>query len=246
MADVFRKIGEGVLGFRKIPSKAARRARKLKRKAARKPVEEVPQRLRGFFQNRHAGWPEYVMLKVQIVVVLLFLAAVIFAVLPGAPQEIFIPMVLALSAYALYLAPTQLRRAFKRDYPAYRAFVLMCICIAWALVLAFRYLPTELLPEAPYAAVLPALGVVVFVLAAFMGFRLKYGRDYAYGVVESVKGGRAMVRIRYDLRSNVKHGLYLIESLVKVKKGDQVKVGVERPILGLRGARVKAILEKVK
>ena len=246
VADAFRKIGEGVLGLKKLPGKVARGARRLKKRAARKPTEEVPRRLSGFFQKRHAGWPEYVILKVQIAIVALFLAAVIFAVVPNTSQTIFIPIILALCAYALYLVPTQLKRAFRRDYPAYRSFVLMCICIAWAFVFAFRYFPIGLLPETPYAAALPALAVVVLVLAAFMGFRFKYGRDYTYGVVESVKGSRAMVRIGYDLRSNVKHGLYLIESLVAVKKGDVVKVGVERSTLGLRGARVKAILEKAK
>jgi len=184
------------------------------------------------------------MLKAQIVIVALFAAAVAYLALPPAQSIVFV-LICAFSAYALCLIPTQLRRAFKRDYPVYRAFVIMCIGIAWAFVLALRYLPSKLLPELPYAVVAPAFVAVCFTLLAFAAFRLKYGRSYTYGIVQGVGGSKAAVKIGYDLCSNVKPGVYTVESLVRIKKGDEVKVEVERSTLSLRGARVKTILKKI-
>ena len=55
---------------------------------------------------------------------------------------------------------------------------------------------------------------------------------------------RAAVEADYSVWSNVKAGLYTGESFAKVKKGDLVKISVERPMLGLRGAKVKDVLGK--
>jgi uncharacterized membrane protein len=55
-----------------------------------------------------------------------------------------------------------------------------------------------------------------------------------------------VVRVGYDLRSNVKPGIYLVESLVPVRRGERVRVSVERGLLGLRGSRPRFILGRVK
>lgn len=244
--NFFRKVGDAVLGVGRIPSKIKRRARKPKVKPPRMPRREVPLRLKGFFERRHTGWPEYVMLKTQLTILSLFVAAVIYiALLPG-EVIVFIPLLLALSAYLIYLAATQLKRAFERDYPAYRSFVAMCVAIAWVFVLALRYSPIEFSLETIQLAFIPPLTAIVFVFAAFTAFRLKYGRSFTHGTVEEVRGRRAVVRVSYDICSNVKSGLYLVESFAKVRKGEQVKLSVERPMLGLRGAKVRAILGKSK
>jgi len=240
VVDVFRRIGDSVLNLRKLPGKVARGPLP---KRMRVEWGEVPARFREFFERRHAGWPEYVMLKAQIAIVALFAASVVYIALPRAQIVVFV-LICALSAYALYLALTQLKRAFERDYPAYRSFVIMCIGIAWAFVLALEYLPSKL--ESPYAVVAPVLIAACLVLLAFAAFRLKYGRSYTYGVVQDISRGKAMVKVGYDLCSNVKSGVYAVESFAKIGKGDRVKLSVERPMLGLRGAKVGAILEKVK
>ncbi|MDI6884102.1 MAG: DUF2101 family protein [Hadesarchaea archaeon] len=244
--EFFRKVGDAVLGVGKIPRKLKRRARKPKVKPPKKPKRVVPQRMRGFFERRHAGWPEYVMLKVQLAVIALFVTAVVYLVFLRAETFIFVPLLLAFSACLVYLAATQLRRAFGRDYPAYRSFVAMCIAIAWVFVLALRYSPTTFSLEAIHLALIPPLVAIGFVAVAFATFRLKYGRNFTYGRVEKVLGRRAAVRVSYDICSNVKAGLYMVESFAKVKQGEEVKLSVERPMLGLRGAKVKAILDRVK
>ncbi len=244
--DFFRKVGDAVLGVGKLPSKLKWRAPKVKKKISPKPRPEIPHALQGFFERRYAGWPEYVMFKVQLVILALFVGAVAYIVLLPTQTLIFIPLLLVLSACLVYLAAAQLRRAFERDYPAYRSFTAMCLAIAWVFVLALRHSPIEFLPEAPHLALLPPLVAIGFVAAAFAAFRLKYGRGFTYGKVEEVRGRRAVVRVGYDICSNVKAGLYTVESFAKVKRGDTVRLSVERPTIGLRGAKVKAILGKIK
>jgi len=245
-ADFFRKVGGAVLGVGKLPSKLKRRARKPKAKPPRKPKREVPQRLRDYFEQRHAGWPEYVMLKVQLAIVALFVVAAIYIVLLPAHDVVFLAALLALSVYVIYLAPTQLKRAFGRDYPAYRGFVGMCVAIVWVFVLVLRHFPVSFSLESPHLALIPPLLTMGLVFLAFLSFRLKYSRSFTYGTVEGVQGRRAAVRVGYDICSNVKSGLYFVESFVKVRKGDLVKISVDRPMLGLRGARVKAVMGKAK
>jgi uncharacterized membrane protein len=242
VANVLRKVGDGVLNLRRLPSKVAHKPRKLVPTKAEAKREEVPARFKDFFERRQAGWPEYIMLKAQIAILALFAVSVTYIALARA-QIIFLVLISAFSAYAVYLALTQLKRAFKRDYPAYRGFVIMCIGIAWAFVLALGYLPGRF--ESAYTVTVPALIAVLFALLAFTAFRLKYGRNYTYGVVQGVSGGKAMVKVGYDLRSNVKSGVYTVDIFGDIEKGNTVKLSVERPMLGLRGAKLKAVLEKL-
>jgi uncharacterized membrane protein len=243
--EFFRKVGAAVLNVRKLPSGLKRRARRPKIKPLQRPKRVVPSALRGFFSGRHAGWPEYVILKVQLGVVALFAAAILFTVLPSAPVVVFVPVIVVLAGYLLYLTPTQLRPAFGRDYPAYRAFVGLCIGLVIALIFILKYFPFEFSLTSPYRIMIPVVLVFGLVLGSFAAFRLRYGRDYTYGVVKSVSRGKAMVKIGYDICSNVKPGVYVVESLVRLRKGNEVKVGVERPTLSLRGAKVKTVLEKI-
>ncbi len=244
VTDFFRKVGDAVLGTWKLPSKLKRKVPKVKRKSAPKLKPGIPYTLKGFFERRHAGWPEYVMLKAQLAILSLFVAAVIYIALLPAEIFIFTSLLLALSAYLVYLTATQLKHAFKRDYPAYRSFVIMCVAIAWVFVLVFRHSPIEFSIEALHLALIPPLAAMGFVFVAFAAFRLKYGRNFTYGTVEEFRGKRAVVRVSYDICSNVKSGLYVVESFAKIKRGDLVKISVERPMLGLRGAKVRAILGK--
>lgn len=55
-----------------------------------------------------------------------------------------------------------------------------------------------------------------------------------------------MVRVGYDKYSNVKAGIYPVESFSKIIRGDLIRLSVERPLMGLRCAKVTATVEKVK
>jgi uncharacterized membrane protein len=240
--DFFRKVGDAVLNLPKLPGRVKRKALEVKKRPP--PKKEIPRALRGFFERRHAGWPEYVMLKAQAVILALFVATVVYVVWLRAQVFIFIPLLLAASAYLLYLTFTQLKRAFELDYPAYRSFMLMCIAFVWVFVVALRHPPIDFSLEVIHLAIIPPITAILFVVVAFAAFRFKYGRNFTYGRVEQSTGRRAIVRVSYDIRSNVKAGLYPVESFVKVKRGDWVKLGVERSFFGLRGSRISTIIGK--
>lgn len=235
----FRKVGETIINWRNIPNKLpglsiGPRARKGK----------IPSSLKGFFRRRHAGWPEYVMLKAQIGVLVLFVITVLYVILPSASPFIFLPLIAAIIGYLIYLSAIQLKSAFGRDYPAYRSFVALCVSIALVLILVTKYVHFRAF-ESLYTPFLSVGLVLGMVLVGFAGFKLKYGRDYTYGEVQEIKGEKAMVKIGYDIRSNVKHGIYLLESPSGLKPGDEVKIAVDRSIFGLKGSRPATILERI-
>jgi uncharacterized membrane protein len=243
--EFFRKVGDAVLKADKAPAEIKRRLPKVRKKpSAKKP--EIPRRFRGYFEQRHLGWPEYIMLKAQAVILALFLITVVYVVLLPGEALIFISILLAVSVFMVYLTMTQIKRAFEMDYPAYRSFMFMCLAIAWVFIITLRHLPIEFSPQSAQMAIIPPFVSILFVVVAFTVFRLKYGRNFTHGVVEQVQGHRAVVRVGYDIRSNVKAGLYPVESFVRIKRGDMVKLNLERSILGLRGSRIRTILQKVQ
>ncbi len=242
--EFFRKVGDAVLKADKAPAKIRRGLPNIRKKpAAGKP--EIPRRFRGYFEQRHLGWPEYVMIKAQLVIFALFLITVVYVALLPAQTLFFIPLLLVVSGFLVYLTMTQIRLAFALDFPAYRSFMFMCLAIDWVFIISLRHLPIDMSPQSIQFAIIPPFISILFVVVAFTAFRLKYGRNFTYGVVEQVQGNRAVVRVGYDIRSNVKPGLYPVESLVRITRGDTVKLNLERSILGLRGSRIRTVLQKV-
>jgi uncharacterized membrane protein len=241
--DFFRRVGDAVLKVDRLPGEFRRRIKVRKKKAP--PKMEIPRILRGFFERRHTGWPEYVMLKAQLGIIALFVATVLYVVLLREEVLVFIPVLLAVSSYLVHLTATQLKRAFGPDYPAYRSFMAMCLAIAWVFVVALRHSPFKPSVEVVHLTIIPPLVAILFVVGAFAAFRFKYGRNFTFGRVERVHGRRAVVHVGYDIRSNVKAGLYPVDCFVRVKEGDLVKLSVERSFLGLRGSKVGAVLGKV-
>lgn len=222
IVEFFRKIGSAVLSLPKAPNKLNKTYQKLREKRTKEPERNIPNRLQGFFKNREAGWPEYVMLKAQISIILLFIFTVV-SVLTEGPWLIFGPILLILSVYTAVLSHNQLKIAFGKDYPAYRAFVGICIGIAWGANFLLRYFPPVsegILIE----STLPIMLVITGAIFAFIIFRIKYGRSHTYGIVLESKEDKAKVKVRYDLRSNAKQGVYYVESFVPVEKDDMVKI----------------------
>lgn len=236
----FRKIGDAILNLKKLPSKLkeTKSSYKIKKR-------EIPSFLQSFMENRDAGWPEYVMLKAQLVIISLFGAAVVLSFSWISPL-ILAPVVAGLIGYLTYLTPTELKLAFWRDYPAYRTFIVLSIAISLAIIFLRKILITNLplMVSSPYQALTPILLILGAVFFTFIGFRIKYGRNYTYGTVTEVRNNKAAVKINYDIKSNVKNGIFLLESLPNVQPGDEVKVSVDRSMLGLKGSEPTTILEK--
>ncbi|MFA4663088.1 DUF2101 family protein [Pyrococcus kukulkanii] len=86
------------------------------------------------------------------------------------------------------------------------------------------------------------IGSITVVILAFRSyFKVRFGRDYTYGVVEEVKGELAKVFVHDDISANVKPGYYWVTCNLKVKPGDLVKIAIENKTL--RGAIPKGVIE---
>ncbi|MEM2192543.1 MAG: DUF2101 family protein [Candidatus Hadarchaeales archaeon] len=116
--------------------------------------------------------------------------------------------------------------------------------MAWVLLVRLRFFPLRRSLESLDLVIIPPFMAIGFVMVAFVLFRFRYGRNFTYGVVEQMRRGKVVVRVGYDICSNVKAGIYVVDSFVKVKRGERVKLSVERPFLGLKGSRVVAVIEK--
>ncbi|AFK22816.1 DUF2101 family protein [Pyrococcus sp. ST04] len=86
------------------------------------------------------------------------------------------------------------------------------------------------------------IAITLLVLGFRNYFKMKFGREYTYGIVEEVKNNLVKVFVHDDIAANVKPGYYWIEKGENVvNEGDLVKIVVEDRIF--RGAVPKAIIE---
>ena len=96
---------------------------------------------------------------------------------------------------------------------------------------------------------LPSLTVLIFaviaVLAVFLIFRLRYYRNFTFGTV--IEGGKntAYVKVEYDIRSNVKPDIYIVENTVGAVEGDYVKLKLEEKLMSMSGNKPVTIMESV-
>ncbi|MGC8817187.1 MAG: DUF2101 family protein [Candidatus Hadarchaeum sp.] len=242
---LFWQIGNIFLGSDRCLSSSKNKSDKNKDELPIKHNPAIPRKIKGFFESRHAGWPEYVMLKTQIAILSLFVTTTVYLVISQDDYLTFLTLTLIFSFYLFHLTKTQLKLAFKQDYPAYRSFVIICAAISWTLPLSLKVLPAIFTEKSELAILTPTFLNIGLIATTFAAFRLKYGRKFTYGIVEESRGRFALVRVSYDIRSNVKPGIYPVECLVRVNRGDEVKLSVARTLLGLGGAKIKAITEVV-
>ncbi|MBM4241332.1 MAG: DUF2101 domain-containing protein [Euryarchaeota archaeon] len=152
-----------------------------------------------------------------------------------------------LIAYMLYLLFTKVKLMYSRDFNAYRDFFLMYIAIGIILVLVGGN--TYLMMAFPFQF-FPSFSVLIFavilVIGVFLIFRIKYYRNYTFGQV--IESGRktAHVRVDYDIRTNVKPDIYLVENDLKVNDGSWVKLQIEGKILSTSGNKPIKIIEIVE
>ena len=141
---------------------------------------------------------------------------------------IYIPIGIVLVGYIIYLLYTKVNLMYRKDFPAYRDFFLMYIAVGIILVL----LNTN--PNFVMAfsfTLLPSLSVLIFavvaVIAVFLIYRIRYYRNFTYGTVIEEGKNTAYVKVEYDIRSNVKPDIYIVENRVGAYEGEVVKLKLE-------------------
>lgn len=146
--------------------------------------------------------------------------------------------------YIVFILFTRVKIMYARDFNAYRDFFLMYLAVGVILILissnpnlilafSFQFLPSLSI----------LLYAVIAVAAVFLIFRIRYYRNFTYGKVVEAGKKTAHVRVEYDIRSNVKPDLYLVENERGAVEGDLVKLKIEEKMLSTGGNRPIGILE---
>jgi uncharacterized membrane protein len=96
----------------------------------------------------------------------------------------------------------------------------------------------------------PSLSILIFALVAvalvFLIFRIRYSRDFTFGKVVEAGENTAYVKVDYDIRSNVKPDLYIVDNLYGANIGDEVKLKVDDKILSGSGNKPVSIIAVMK
>lgn len=157
---------------------------------------------------------------------------------------IFIILNGLIAAYILYTLFNKIKLMYPQDFNAYRDFFLMYLAVGVIIVLVSGN--SSLVMAFSFQA-LPSLSVLIYaiiaVFAVFLIFRMRYYRDFTYGTVLEAGKNTAHVKIEYDIRSNVKPDIYLVENRIKAAEGDEVKIKIEDKVINTGGNKPLGIVE---
>jgi uncharacterized membrane protein len=173
-----------------------------------------------------------------------FVVISILSIFNFIPYYIYIPLGAVVIGYILYLLYNKIKLMYSSDFPAYRDFFLMYVGVG--IILALVNTNSNFVMAFSFQ-LLPSLTVLIFaivaVLAVFLIFRLRYYRNFTYGtVIESLKN-TAYVKVEYDIRSNVKPDIYIVEDPYGATEGEMVKLKLEEKLMSMSGNRPISIME---
>ncbi|MBZ2165389.1 DUF2101 family protein [Methanobacterium spitsbergense] len=159
---------------------------------------------------------------------------------------IYIPLGVVIVGYILYLLYNKIKLMYKNDFNAYRDFFLMYVAVG--IILALVNTNSNFVMAYSFQ-LLPSLTILIFavvaVLAVFLIFRIRYYRNFTYGTVIEAGKKTAYVKVEYDIRSNVKPDIYIVENNVGVVEGDYVKLQLEQKLMSMSGNKPISIIETV-
>lgn len=174
----------------------------------------------------------------------LFIILSILSIFNFISAFIYIPIGVVIVGYIVYLLYNKIKLMYKSDFNAYRDFFLMYIAVG--VVLYIVNFNTNLVMSFSFQ-LLPSLTVLIFalvaVIAVFLIFRVRYYRNFTFGTVLDSGKNTAHVKVDYDIRSNVKPDIYIVENHVGAVEGEQVKLQLEERILSMNGNRPVSIIE---
>ncbi|MGJ7027863.1 MULTISPECIES: DUF2101 family protein [Methanothermobacter] len=181
---------------------------------------------------------ENAVLKLQIAASLFIIASIVY-VFNFISIIIFVPVALILVALVVYILYRQIRVMYPADFEAYRDFFFMYMAVGLVIIIVSG---NPFLTMAFPFLFFPSLTIFIFaVLAAaavFLIFRIRYVRDYTFGEVIDAGENTSYVRVDYDIRSNVKPDVYIVENNgFDVRVHDTVKLAVDGSIMSMRGNR---------
>lgn len=174
----------------------------------------------------------------------LFIVLSILSIFNFISALIYIPVGVVIVGYVIYLLYNKIKLMYKSDFNAYRDFFLMYIAVG--VILYVVNFNTNLVMSFSFE-LLPSLTVLIFalvaVIAVFLIFRVRYYRNFTYGTVLDSGKNTAHVKVDYDIRSNVKPDIYIVENHVGAVEGEQVKLQLEEKLMSMSGNRPVNIIE---
>ena len=154
---------------------------------------------------------------------------------------------IVLVGYIIYSLSSKIKLMYPVDFNAYRDFFLMYVAAGIILVLVGS---NPNLVMAFSFQFFPSLTILIFAailaLAVFLIFRIKYHRDYTYGTVIETGEKTAYVTVDYDIRSNVKPDIYIVDNTYGAEEGEDVKLQIEEKLLSNSGNKPVSIIETLK
>jgi uncharacterized membrane protein len=157
---------------------------------------------------------------------------------------IFLIIDVIVAAFILYTLFTKVKLMYPDDFNAYRDFFLMYLAVGVIIVLVSGN--SNLVMAFSFQS-LPSLSILIYaiiaVVAVFLLYRIRYYRNYTYGTVLEAGENTAHVKVEYDIRSNVKPDLYIVENNRGAKVGDNVKLKIEEKLISTGGNKPLEILD---
>jgi len=149
--------------------------------------------------------------------------------------------------YIVYMLYYQVKLMYSNDFNSYRDFFLMYVGVGVVLVLvAGNSAITMAFPFQFFPSFSVLLFALIAVGAVYLIFRIKHHRDFTYGEVLEKGTNTSHVKVEYDIRSNVKPDIYMVENNnFDVVAHEIVKLNVEGGIFSMKGNKPTRIIGKV-
>ncbi len=141
-----------------------------------------------------------------------------------------------IAGYIIYILHNRVKVMYGSEFQAYRDFFLMYLAVGIILVIVGT---NNNLVMAFSLSYFPSLTILIFAIIAvalvYLIFRIRYHRDFTYGVIIETGERMAYVKVEYDIRSNVKPDIYVVENDYGALEGATVKLKTEQKILSSTG-----------
>jgi uncharacterized membrane protein len=154
-------------------------------------------------------------------------------------------MLVAFIVYTLYY---KIKVMYPQDFNAYRDFFFLYVAVGLIMVLVGGN--TALTMAFPFQ-IFPSFTLLIFAVlavgAVFLIFRMKYHRNFTFGEIIEAGNNTSHVKVDYDIRSNVKPDIYIVENNgFDVVEQEMVKIEIDGSAFNMKGNRPSKVIGKVE
>lgn len=190
---------------------------------------------------------ESTVLKLQIASGAFIVASVLF-VFNFMAFYIYALIGILLGAFIYYTLYYKIKVMYPQDFNAYRDFFLLYVVVGLVLVIVGGN--SNITMSFPYQF-FPSFSLLLFavisVAAVFLVFRIRYHRNYTFGEIIEAGKNTSQVKVDYDIRSNVKPDIYIVENNgYDISVHEMVKLEIDGSTFNMKGNRPSKVIGKVE